>query len=586
MDNAEIEHLREALASAKQIEAALAQRLREQDLVLSGLEALQDEDDPAGLLSRAFEVLRQAMAFDVALVLEPDAEGFVCTASTDALAVGARWPASPFFTRVANGRSAVVPDCRRIPEWAGHAACPPPAGAGVFAPIAADGGHGLLILGVNLHGAYSAKDAALVSRLSLLVSQTLAAAQRRRLAEAARAAETERRAAVEASEAKSRFLANMSHEIRTPMNGVATVAEMLAQTPLDPRQREMVGLIVESGRMLEGILNDVLDFARIEEGRLQVERSVFDLDATLNSVLALFAAKADEKGLRFAVRTGPGATGAFMGDSLRLRQVVSNLLSNAVKFTSQGEIEVAVDVEEAPQTTIRVRVRDTGPGFSEAIGRRLFNRFEQGDDSITKAFGGAGLGLTISRSLARMMGGDITFCSSPGEGSTFEATFAAPRVEPADNAEPAAPVESADEAPLRVLVAEDNPNNRKIAALILEMISADAVFVENGAEAVEAFAADRFDIVLMDLQMPVMDGLTAIRRIRALEVAQDTHPLPILALSANAMNHHVAEAIEAGATGHVAKPISPAALIETMFAMVRPVSFAEREESGLRVAGA
>jgi len=412
----------------------------------------------------------------------------------------------------------------------------------------------------------------MASRMGLLISQSLAATQRRRLSDAARLAEADRRAAVEASQAKSRFLANMSHEIRTPLNGVAAVAELLAQTELAPRQREMVDLIVQSGRMLEGLLNDVLDFAKIEEGRLHIERAPFDLTSSLASVLDLFAAKADEKGLAFTTEISPRAAGEFLGDSLRIRQVVANLVSNAVKFTSRGEVAVRVEVtEEADAATIRVVVRDTGCGFSEALGARLFNRFEQGDDSITKQFGGAGLGLTISRTLARMMGGDIVCSSVPGEGSTFEASFRATRMEPARPDVAPLAADGGDDEPLRVLVAEDNPNNRKIAAMILELIGAQAVYVENGAQALDAFAPGRFDIILMDLQMPVMDGLTAMRLIREREVAEAAQPLPILVLSANAMNHHVAEAIQAGATGHVAKPISPKVLIETMLAMVRPI---------------
>ncbi|WP_374575913.1 ATP-binding protein [Phenylobacterium sp.] len=570
----EVEKLREALASAKQIEAALAERLREREIVLNGIEALQSAEDSAELLPRAFEVLRQSVAFDVALVLEPRDDGFICTAATDERAMGARWPAGGFLTRVAAGRAAaVVPDCRRVPEWAACERCGPPPGSGVFAPLAVDGGHGLLVLGSSQHGAYSTHEGALASRLSLLVAQTLAAAQRRKLAQVAQAAELERRAAVEANEAKSRFLANMSHEIRTPLNGVAAVAELLAQTGLDARQREMVGLIVESSRMLEGLLNDVLDFAKIEEGRLTLEAAPFDLTAALTSVLHLFAAKAEDKGLRFVTEIDPETSGRFVGDSLRVRQIVANLVSNAVKFTAEGSVTVKIAATPLDGSVlVRVMVADTGCGVSTARAGQLFKRFEQGDDSITKQFGGAGLGLTISRTLARMMGGDIVFHSRPGEGSTFQASFVVARAEPAPAAAPAAEAAEAETQSLKVLVAEDNPNNRKIAAMILELMDARATFVENGAEAVEAFAAEPFDIVLMDLQMPVMDGLTAMRLIREREVETGAQPTPILALSANAMNHHVLEAIEAGATAHVAKPISPKALIETIVSTVRPAA--------------
>ena len=564
----QLEQLREALASAKQIEAAQAQRLREQDLVLSGIAALQAEDEPAVLLARAFDVLRQALSFEVALVLEPDAEGagFICAAASDPDAVGAWWPAHAFFQRIAAGRPAVVPNNALAPEWADCRGYSALAGGGLYAPVATPGGSGLLILCTSELGAYSTRDLQLVSRLGLLISQTLAAGRARGLAEAARSADYERRIAVEANEAKSRFFANMSHEIRTPLNGVTTVAELLAETPLDPRQTEMVGLIVDSGKMLERLLNDVLDFAKIEAGHLSVETSPFDLTETLASTFDLFAAKADEKGLPFEVTVDPSALGGFASDSLRVRQVVGNLLSNAVKFTGEGSVKVAVsaaDLDDGAEVVIRIA--DTGCGFSQEQAQKLFARFEQADGSITRQFGGTGLGLAISRSLARMLGGDLTYWSEPGVGSEFTFRFRAARTAISS----AGPLELAHAEPEarngpRVLVAEDNPNNRKIVGMVLEMIEAQVMFAENGQQALDAFGPGRFDIVLMDLQMPVMDGLTATRAIRALERRVTSKAVPIIALSANAMTHHVAEALAAGATAHVAKPIGPQALIQTM----------------------
>ncbi len=563
------EQLREALASAKQIEASLRERLREQDLVLSGLEALQGEEDPAELQARVFDLLSRSVAFNLALVIEPEGEDFVCTAATDSAAVGARWPGGGFFSRVAHGRAAVVPDNRRVPEWGQCEGLSPLPGAGIYAPILAASGPGLLVLCCHQPGAYSARDGALVSRLSLLVSQTLAAAQRRRLSEAARSADVARQAAVAASEAKSRFLANMSHEIRTPLNGVTAVADMLAMTELAPRQQEMAQLIAQSGRMLERLLNDVLDFAKIEAGQLDVERKPFDLEPALHAMIDLFAAKADAKGLAFHAHIAPGAAGLFEGDSLRVRQVLGNLLSNAVKFTEAGEVVLEVCAEDGPEDSlITLRVTDTGCGFTAERGARLFDRFEQGDDSITRQFGGTGLGLAISRSLAEMMGGAITWRSTPGQGSTFEATFRARRVRDSGPAttDADAPAHPQD---LRVLVAEDNPNNRRIVAMVLDLVQAQATYAENGQEALDAFAPGRFDIILMDLQMPVLDGLSATRRIRELERAAIAPPVPIIALSANAMTHHVTEALAAGATAHVAKPILPARLIQTMVGLIQ-----------------
>lgn len=563
------EQLREALASAKQIEASLRERLREQDLVLGGIEALQGEEDPSLLQARVFDLLSRSVAFNLALVVEPEGEGFACTAATDPMAVGARWPGGGFFSRVAHGRAAVVADNRRVPEWGLCEGLSPLPGGGIYAPILGASGPGLLVLCSHRAGAYSARDGALVSRLSLLVSQTLASAQRRRLAEAARAADIARQAAVEASEAKSRFLANMSHEIRTPLNGVTAVADLLAMTDLAPRQQEMAQLIAQSGRMLERLLNDVLDFAKIEAGQLDVERTPFDLGPALQAMIDLFAAKADAKGLAFRAHIAPAATGLFEGDSLRVRQVLGNLLSNAVKFTEAGEVVLDVSAEDGPaDSLITLRVTDTGCGFTPERGARLFDRFEQGDDSITRQFGGTGLGLAISRSLAEMMGGAISWRSTPSQGSTFEATFRARRVQDAalTITDAGAPPHPQD---LRVLVVEDNPNNRRIVAMVLDLVQAQATYAENGQEALDAFAPGRFDIVLMDLQMPVLDGLSATRRIRELERAVIATPVPIIALSANAMTHHVAEALAAGATAHVAKPILPGRLIETMVSLIQ-----------------
>ncbi|WP_304167022.1 ATP-binding protein [Phenylobacterium aquaticum] len=559
----DIEQLREALASAKQIEAAQAQRLREQDLVLSGLAALQDNDDPAKLFSRAFGLLREAVDFQHALVLAPGPEGFICRASTAPEALGEVWPMGGFFSRVANGRAAVVPDNSKPPEWASGTAFVPPPGGGVYAPISAEGGHGLLILTHAEHGVYSAHEANLVSRLGLLISQTLAAGQRRRL-------ENERQIAVQANEAKSRFLANMSHEIRTPLNGVTTVAELLARTALDPRQGEMAALIVESGKMLERLLGDVLDFARIEAGHLAIEAAAFALEPSLAAVTELFAAKADAKGIGFRAQVDPSAQGTFQGDDLRVRQVVANLLGNAVKFTDQGEVVMTVAARDLDEDCeISVTVRDTGPGFTEAVAQRLFSRFEQGDDSITKSFAGAGLGLAISRALAQLMGGDITCSGAPGAGAEFVFTFRAPRARPVATPQVEAMADPTGDGP-RVLVVEDNPNNRKIVGMILELIQAETIFAENGQEGLDAYSPHRFDAVLMDLQMPVMDGLTATRMIRERERQEGVAPIPIIVVSANAMTHHVAESLACGASAHLAKPIQPLRLIQTLAALLDP----------------
>ena len=372
-----------------------------------------------------------------------------------------------------------------------------------------------------------------------------------------------------ANRAKSEFLANMSHEIRTPLNGVMGVASALSRTDLTPAQAEMVGLIETSGQTLEAILADILDLARIESGRLELKPEPFDLGACLRSAAALFQPGARDKNLAFTLAIDDSAAGAFVGDAVRLRQIVCNLLSNAVKFTSAGEIrlEAALDARGA----LVIAVSDTGIGFGADVKERLFQRFEQADGSITRRFGGTGLGLAISRALAEAMGGVLDARSAPGVGSRFTLTVhLAPCAETLGEREPdAAQLQTVDRAP-RVLLAEDHPINRKVVELLFDGTGVELTSVENGADAVAAATGGEFDLILMDMQMPVMDGLTAIRAIRATEAAAGDRATPIWALSANALPEHVAASLAAGANGHLSKPVSAEALftvLETACAM-------------------
>jgi signal transduction histidine kinase/CheY-like chemotaxis protein len=392
-----------------------------------------------------------------------------------------------------------------------------------------------------------------------------------------------REAAEAANRAKSEFLANMSHEIRTPLNGVMGVAGALARTPLETDQREMVELIESSAQTLERLLSDILDLSRIEAGRFEIRYEPFDLGEMLRGVSALFEPKARERDVAFALGIGPGCDGHFDGDAVRLRQILANLLSNAVKFTEQGSVRLNVDLaaDGADGPTLRFSVEDTGIGFGPEAARRLFERFEQADGSITRRFGGTGLGLAISRSLAENMGGTLEARSRPGLGSTFVLTLELARAERPAGAEPAGPaVEAAfalddgwaERPPLQVLLAEDHPTNRKVVELILASARVELTSVVNGAEAVAAAAGRRFDVILMDMQMPVMDGLTAIRAIRARESLIGAAPTPILALTANAMPEHIQASREAGAGGHITKPISARVLLDAVAQACAPAT--------------
>ena len=375
-----------------------------------------------------------------------------------------------------------------------------------------------------------------------------------------------RDAAEAANRAKSEFLANMSHEIRTPLNGVMGVASALSRTELSEGQREMVGLITSSAETLEALLSDVLDLARIESGRLELKAEPFDLAQAARDVASLFEPSAKAKGLALSVESAPAAAGLFVGDAARLRQVISNLVSNAVKFTETGSVRVGVQAEaSADGTALKVTVADTGIGFTAEAAERLFERFEQADGSITRRYGGTGLGLAISRSLVDAMGGHLSATGEPGHGAVFTIELTLPRADaPAAGAAEAAELADADLSQMRVLLAEDHPTNRRVIELILGAAGVDLTCVENGAEALDAWREGDFDLVLMDMQMPVMDGLTATRGIRDEERRRGLPRTPIHALTANAMAEHARASAEAGVDGHLTKPISAEALLRAV----------------------
>jgi signal transduction histidine kinase/AmiR/NasT family two-component response regulator len=377
------------------------------------------------------------------------------------------------------------------------------------------------------------------------------------------AAVTEARDAAEAANiSKSQFLANMSHEIRTPLNGVVGVVDALSRTRLDPRQREMVELVRASGEALERILSDVLDLSRMESGKLQIEARVFDLAGAVQAAADLMSLRAHEKGVGFALELAIDQPSWVIGDEVRIKQILCNLLSNAVKFTERGLVRLSVRPE---RDRYLFTVSDTGVGFDAAQRETIFRRFQQADNTITRRFGGTGLGLAISAELASLMGGELDCFSVPGRGSRFWLTLALPAAAApatAPEAEPAATAAPADDdPPLRVLLADDHPVNRRVVELILQAADVRLVQVEDGAAAVEAFEPGGFDLVLMDMQMPVMDGLSATRAIRERERDAGASPVRLVMLTANAGREHVEASAQAGADAHMTKPITADALL-------------------------
>jgi len=375
-------------------------------------------------------------------------------------------------------------------------------------------------------------------------------------------------AAEAASLLKSQFLANMSHEIRTPLNGMLGMVQVLEMEPLTSAQRNRVRTIRESGATLLQILNDILDFSKIEAGKLELSAAEFDLEAMVEALTATFADSARAKGLRLRCTIDQGAKGVWLGDMARIRQILSNLLSNALKFCDAGEVSLSID---RTAEGVAFVVRDTGVGIAADELPKLFQKFSQVDASSTRRFGGTGLGLAICRELAQMMHGEIAVGSALGKGSTFRFVLPLERIGDADPfaahaASPAraAAIEAAAARALRILAAEDNATNRSVLQALLAPTGAELTLVANGQEAVEAWRSGRFDLVLVDIEMPVMNGETACRLIRADEASRDLPLTPIVALSANAMSHQIEAYLAAGMTAHVAKPIDAAQLYRTI----------------------
>jgi len=365
----------------------------------------------------------------------------------------------------------------------------------------------------------------------------------------------ERDLAREATRAKSLFLANLSHEIRTPMNAVVGLTALALDEKVPPRAREYLSQLQRSGAALLGVINDILDYAKLEEGKVGLEVGDYRVAEAVAAVGAMTRFQAEGKGLEMSLVLDPSVPAVVRGDGQKVQQVLLNLVSNAVKFTDRGRIEVslrALEAQDGP-ALLRWEVRDSGIGIAPADQARLFRSFSQVDPSATRLHGGTGLGLAICRQLVELMGGRIGVESVPGEGSLF--WFELPLV--AGQAPDEAPSAVFDLRGLRVLVAEDNKVNQLVAKEILAKVGVEAVVVGNGQLAVEQAATGAFDLVLMDLQMPLVDGLEATRRIRRTWTADR---LPILALTAHTFAEERATCLEAGMQDLVPKPVDPAFL--------------------------